>query len=138
MSDKELSHSSHDKLPFKLEGANNYNAWSVYVKAALKSKGLYGHITGATTKPATTTPANSKQADEWERCGDKAQSIIMLGVVPALINHIAGDMTAKQMWDKLAVQCRRRTSHSCVTDAAAIHHSSDRRRQCGSTHLYDE
>ena len=106
MSDQQPTHFALDKLPVKLEGANNYTTWCTYVKAALKGQNLFGHITGKTVRPATGS--DTKTEDEWDRKDEKAQSIIMLGVTPAIVNHIAGDMTAKEMWDKLATQCRRK------------------------------
>jgi hypothetical protein len=106
MSDQQPSHFALDRLPIKLEGASNYTTWCTYVKAALKGQNLYGHITGTTVKPAAG--ADVKPLEEWNRRDEKAQSIIMLGVMPTMVNHIAGDMTAKEMWDRLAVQCRRR------------------------------
>ena len=111
MSDQQPAHFSLDKLPVKLEGANNYTTWCTYVKAALKGQGLYGHVTGSTTRPARDaagTEPDAKSTADWDRRDDKAQSIIMLGVTPAMVNHIAGDMTAREMWDKLASQCRRK------------------------------
>ena len=111
MSDQQPAHFSLDKLPVKLEGANNYTTWCTYVKAALKGQGLYGHVTGTTARPARDaagTEPDAKSTADWDRRDDKAQSIIMLGVTPAMVNHIAGDMTAREMWDKLASQCRRK------------------------------
>ena len=106
MSDQQPAHFALDKLPVKLEGASNYTTWCTYVKAALKGQNLFGHITGKTVRPAVDSDA--KGEDEWDRRDEKAQSIIMLGVTPTMVNHIAGDMTAKEMWDKLATQCRRK------------------------------
>jgi transposase InsO family protein len=119
MSDQQSTHFSQDRLPVKLEGANNYTTWCTYVKAVLKGQGLHGHITGATQRPVPTASATStvgsaeveadtKAVAEWERKDDKAQSIILLGVTPAMLGCIAGDMTARQMWDKLATQCHRK------------------------------
>ena len=119
MADQQPVHFSQERLPVKLEGASNYTTWCTYVKAVLKGQGLYGHITGATTRPSPSTPptntvgsgqseADAKAVAEWERRDDKAQSIILLGVTPAMLGYIAGDMTARQMWDKLATQCHRK------------------------------
>jgi hypothetical protein len=46
---------------------------------------------------------------EWGRRDEKGQSILVLRVTPAIghRNHIAGDMTAKEVWDKLT-QCSRK------------------------------
>ena len=119
MSDQQPVHFSQDRLPVKLEGANNYATWCTYVKAVLKGQGLYGHITGTTARPSPSAPstktagsgqseADTKAVAEWDRHDDKAQSIILLGVTPAMLGYIAGDMTARQMWDKLATQCHRK------------------------------
>ena len=115
MTEQQPTHFSLDKLPIKLEGANNYTTWCTYVKAALKGQSLYEHVTGTAVRPVKIGDVNGLETESdpagaalWDRRDDKAQSIIMLGVTPAIVNHIAGDMTAKQMWDTLAVQCRRK------------------------------
>ena len=106
MSEQQPTHFALDKLPVKLEGAANYITWCTYVKAALKGQNLYKHIAGQAPRPAAN--AEAKTQEEWTRRDEKAQSIIMLGVMPVMVNHIAGDMTAQEMWDSLAVQCRRK------------------------------
>ena len=107
---------SLDRLPIKLEGASNYATWTMYVMAALMGQGLYGHVTGDVARPApaatsdissTVTVADTKQ-DEWTRKDDKAKSVIVLGVTPAMLHHLVGVATAKEMWDKLATQCRKK------------------------------
>ena len=105
---------SVDSLPTKLEGASNYATWTMYVMAALMGRGLYGHVTGDAPRPtqAFTTdgsvlPPDAK-LEEWKRRDDKAKSVIVLGVTPPMLHHLAGLLTAKQMWDKLATQCRKK------------------------------
>ena len=117
MSEQHTAHFSLDKLPVRLEGTSNYVTWCTYVQAALLGQDLYGHVTCDTVKPAATTNADgsstepdTKRTADWTRRDYKAQSIIMLGVAPSMIHHLAGsgNMTAKQMWDTLATQCRRK------------------------------
>ena len=103
MSDQSSSSysSSADKLPIKLEGATNYPTWCRYVMAAMKHHHLVGHITGKAARPD-----DKDKVDEWERRDEKAQSIIMLGVKETMLCHLEDSMTAQQMWDTLATQCR--------------------------------
>ena len=63
---------------------------------------------GRPARDAAGTEPYAKSTADWDRRDDKAQPLIMLGVTPAMVNHIAGDMTAREMWDKLASQCRRK------------------------------
>ncbi len=106
-------HYSLDKLPVRLEGASNYNTWCSYVRAALMGQDIEGHITGDTPAPDLAAANDKKAVAEWRKRDNKARSIIMLGVAPSLLNHIsATGLTAKDMWDILAVQCRRRDTAS--------------------------
>ena len=113
MSEQQSTHVSLDRLPIKLEGASNYATWIMYVMAALMGQGLYGHVNGDIPRPTPTvivagaTP-DTKLVDEWTRKDDKAKSIIVLGVTPPMLHHLVGQATAKQMWDKLATQCRKK------------------------------
>ena len=102
MSDKPSSDSSSDsKLPIKLEGPTNYNTWCRYVKGALKMKYLGAHITAA-------PPTKDDDFKEWSRDDQRAQGIIILSVSVTMLTVLGdAELTAKQMWDKLAKHCRR-------------------------------
>ena len=136
MSDQQLTHFALDKLPVKLEGASNYTTWCTYVKAALKGQNLFGHITGKTVQPAAT--ADAKSQEEWDRRDEKAQSIIMLGVTPAIVNHIAGDMTAKDVGQARHTVPPQGHGDTGVAHAAALHCSASGRGERGQAHLRHE
>ena len=102
MSDSSSSDSSSDtRLPIKLEGPTNYNTWCRYVKGALKVKCLVAHITAV-------APTDANKLEEWNRNDQRAQGIITLSVSATMLTVLGdADLTAKQMWDKLAKHCRR-------------------------------
>ena len=108
MSDQQSAYTPLDKPPVRLEGSSNYESWSQFVEAALMGQDLIGHITGETVRP--TASSDAKANGEWLRRDRKARAIIMLAVTADIINHVHKDMTAKEMWDKLATQCRRNDS----------------------------
>ena len=108
MSDQQSAYTPLDKSPVRLEGSSNYESWSQFVEAALMGQDLIGHITGETVRPGASSDA--KANGEWLRRDRKARAIIMLAVTADIINHVHKDMTAKEMWDKLATQCRRNDS----------------------------
>ena len=94
------------KIAVKLEGPTNYHTWSVLAKAHLKGQGTWGHITGDTPRPVKQADGNNKPESDWLRHDDKAQGAIMNSVDKELLHLIEADMTAKQMWDILATECR--------------------------------
>ena len=103
MSDHSSSDSSSDKLPIKLEGPTNYNTWCRYVKGALKIKMLVNHIADS-----SMLPEEKDKLDEWYRQDQRAQGIITLSVNATMLTVLGDDdLSAKQMWDRLATHCRR-------------------------------
>ena len=97
------SDSSSDKLPIKLEGPTNYNTWCRYVKGALKIKMLVNHIADS-----SMLPEEKDKLDEWYRQDQRAQGIITLSVNATMLTVLGDDdLSAKQMWDRLATHCRR-------------------------------
>jgi transposase InsO family protein len=94
------------KIAVKLEGPTNYHTWSVLAKAHLKGQGTWGHITGDTPRPVKQADGNNKPESDWLRHDDKAQCAIMNSVDKELLHLIEADMTAKEMWDILATECR--------------------------------
>ena len=106
-----MSHTSHssDKASLlgniQLKGPANYNTWCRYVKGKLKVKCLADHITATAGAGATV---DKKDTAEWQRQDQRAQGIITLSVSQTMLTVLGDDdLTAKQMWDKLATHCRR-------------------------------
>ena len=103
MSDHSSTDSSSDKLPVRLEGPTNYNTWCRYVKGALKMKMLVDHIADRPSKPE-----DKDKLEEWHRQDQRAQGIITLSVNATMLTVLGDDdLSAKQMWDRLATHCRR-------------------------------
>ena len=107
MTDKALTDTTtSSKVPIKLEGPTNYNTWCRYVTGALKLKKLAKHICAG---PGSVRPAdNDDKQEAWDGDDEQAQGIITLSVSPAVLT-VLGDaqLSAKDMWDRLASHCRR-------------------------------
>ena len=116
-----------EKLPHKLEGSSNYIMWSYHVMSAVEGFNLDGHLAGDSIRPLVDGADTTKTAD-WDRNDKAVRACIKLSLTPSMISHVmSGNLTAKQMWDKLATQCRR---HDMASRGALI-------RQIHTTKLKD-
>ena len=93
------------KLPeltvMKLE-EDNYSYWKQQIKLNLRSKKLWGYVSGDKTRPAVTAgDASVAEAEKWDVEDVKAMSIIFSSVSMRQAAHIENLGTSKEMWDKL-------------------------------------
>jgi len=73
---------------------DNWNVWKFLMIIVLKSKGLYGIVSGEQGRPHTNT-------DEWDKKDAKAQEVLVTRLDENPVNHILSCTTSSEMWSKL-------------------------------------
>lgn len=85
-------------IGFKLSG-DNYPLWDVLMKKAIGGRGKTSYITGVPSPPPTNDPAYRK----WEQEDQCVFTWLIQNIEPSLINSVSKHLTAKAVWDGLAL-----------------------------------
>jgi hypothetical protein len=87
-----------ENLRFAKLNESNYAEWSLYMRAILVKKGLWGVVDGAETRP--TGSANSKTIRAYERRQSEAHAEIVLHLDPSQLPH-AHNEDSRELWNEL-------------------------------------
>src|SRR6266498_4937305 len=83
-------------------GSDNYQRWLIELEDALRSLGLWRHVTGKVTKPREKGDgSNEKEVDEWDRKDSKARSVIRRTLDEVCFNHVRDCLTSKGILDRI-------------------------------------
>ena len=87
----------------KLNGAENYRTWAIYVQAALELRGVWDIVLGTQIAPAAPESNSEKSIkDTYLKYSQKhasANGILILRIGPSILTDKSITNTAKEIWD---------------------------------------
>ncbi|KAL0641744.1 hypothetical protein Bca4012_102720 [Brassica carinata] len=93
-------------VPVTLKGGGNYLLWSRLVKAAVRSKGLWSHISDGTPKPVSTEGEGGQELmvadqEKWDQDDLKVLTVLHGSLEASILEAYSYCETPKDLWDTL-------------------------------------